>query len=76
MGGKAAKERRRMERLEKQGDAGRASQEAKEKKKNLYATQNHVTQRPLTGKKKNESRVSDNKKGCDRLLPITAPSPC
>ena len=32
MGGKAAKERRRLERLEKQGDAGRASQEAKEMK--------------------------------------------
>ena len=59
MGGKAAKERRRMERLERQGDAGRASQEAKEKKK-LHATKNHESQRPLTSKK-NESRVSDNK---------------
>jgi predicted RNA-binding protein with RPS1 domain len=38
MGGKAAKERRRLERMEKQGDAGRASQEAKELKKSVFKT--------------------------------------
>lgn len=38
MGGKAAKERRRLERIEKQGDAGRASQEAKEIKKSAFKT--------------------------------------
>jgi hypothetical protein len=53
MGGKAAKERRRMERLEKQGDAGRASQEAKEKKKSLLGSKQneHESQRSWTNTK-------------------------